>query len=335
MATPAVSVLVPARDAAATLPAAVASIRAQTFADFELVLVDDGSRDQTFALAEALAASDRRIRVLRGPGEGIVGALNRGLAACRADLVARFDADDLMPRRRLACQVEALRAQPGLAGVGALVRCFPRRTMKDGLRRYEAWQNSLVTADEVRRERFVEAPLVHPSVTVRRAALVALGGWRLVAWPEDWDLWLRALEAGLALAKVPQMLHLWRDGAGRLTRTDPRYAADGLGRARAHFLARGPLAGRPALVWGAGPVGKALVRALDRERVRVLAFVDVDPRKIGQRVHGRPVVDAGALPVEPGAVLLAAVGAVGARSAIRAEALARGYVEGLDFFACA
>lgn len=335
MTTPLVSVLVPARDAAATLHSALASVRAQTLAEHEVVLVDDGSRDGTAELVTKLARADDRIRLERVPGLGIVGALNHGLARCRAPLVARFDADDLMHRDRLQLQVAALVADPTLDGVGSLVRCFPRPTLRDGMRRYERWLNEVVTVDEIHRERFVEAPLVHPSVTLRRSALEAVGGWQDTPWPEDWDLWLRLAGAGFRLGKIPKTLHFWRDGATRLTRTDARYGLAKMALLRAHHLARGPLAGRPAVVWGAGPTGKELVRALDAEGVRVVAYVDVDPRKIGQRVHGRPVLAESALPVEPGAVLLAAVGAAGGRADIRAAALARGYVEGVDFFACA
>lgn len=332
---PSVSVLLPARDAQATIQAALASVRAQTFTDFEVVVVDDGSRDRTSAIVREAASVDDRIRLIEGEGRGIVHALNHGLAACRAPLVARFDADDLMHRDRLARQVPILAERTELAGVGSKVRCFPRRTLRDGMLRYEAWQNAVLTAEAVRRERFIEAPLVHPSMTLRRAALERVDGWRDSPWAEDLDLWLRMLESGMELAKVPEVLLLWRDGSTRLTRTDPRYAPETFFRAKAHFLTRGPLRSRPAVIWGAGPIGKTLMKALDAEGARVVALVDIDPRKVGQRVHGRPVIAPEKLPFEPGAVLLGAVGAVGAREEIRAAAGQRGYVEGEDFFACA
>ncbi len=330
-----VSVLIPARDAAPTIGAALRSVRAQTLPRWEAVVVDDGSSDGTAEVVRSMAAVDPRIRLLPRPGRGIVAALNDGLDACRAPLVARFDADDLMHKHRLERQVALLRSRPDVSGVSSWVRCFPRRTMRAGMSLYEQWQNSLLEPDAITHERFVESPLVHPSVTVRRDVLTDAGGWHDTAWPEDWDLWLRLIETGHRFAKVPRVLHFWREGASRLTRNEGRYAAERLTEIRAHYLARGPLRGRRAVIWGAGPVGKTLSRALDAEGAQVEAFIDVDPRKIGQRVHGKPVLDYSAIRQIRPAMLLAAVGSAKARQQIREAAVSAGFVEGSDFLACA
>src|SRR5512133_2042123 len=123
---PRVSVLMPARNAARTVRAAAASILRQTERDLALVCVDDGSDDGTAEALERLAGRDRRVRVVRGPGEGIARALNRGLAACEAEVIARMDADDVAHPRRLALQLEALRADPRLVAVGGRVRLLAR-----------------------------------------------------------------------------------------------------------------------------------------------------------------------------------------------------------------
>jgi glycosyltransferase involved in cell wall biosynthesis len=98
---PLVSVLMPVRNEERFLPAALASLRAQTFRDWELVAVDDHSTDRTAAILERAAGEDRRIRMLRPPERGLVPALNAGLAACKAPLVARMDGDDICHPRRL------------------------------------------------------------------------------------------------------------------------------------------------------------------------------------------------------------------------------------------
>ncbi|WP_242341326.1 glycosyltransferase family 2 protein [Anaeromyxobacter sp. SG66] len=331
---PRLAVLMPARDAADTVRAAAVSILRQSERDLSLVCVDDGSRDGTAEILERLAARDRRVVVLRGPGEGIAGALNRGLAACDAELVARMDADDVAHPERLALQRAALEADRSLAAAGSRVRLFPRRILRPGMLRYAAWLNGLTTPDELHRDLFVEAPLVHPATTIRRAALAAAGGWRDGDFPEDYDLWLRLHAAGGRLANVPRTLLAWREAPARATRTDPRYALARHVALKCHHLARGPLAGRREVaVWGAGETGKTFADALLREGVRVALFVEVDRNKIGREIRGAPVVGYGDVARARGLPLLVAVGAPGARALIRAE-LARAGFEELSDYRC-
>src|SRR5262249_39092702 len=153
---------------------------------FECVLVDDGSRDGTRAVALRFAASDPRIRVLTTPHRGLVATLGTGLAQCRAPLVARMDADDLMHRDRLAAQLAALDADPRLVAVGCHVRLFPRAALSPGLRAYERWLNGIDSAERVRAEAFVECPVAHPGLVVRTEILRGLG-YRDAGWPEDYD----------------------------------------------------------------------------------------------------------------------------------------------------
>jgi hypothetical protein len=131
------------------------------------------------------------------------------------------------------------------------------------MRAYVAWQNTLLDHAAIVREIFVESPLVHPSVVMRTKALRALGGYRELDGPEDYDLWLRAHARGLRFAKLEDVLLRWRDSSSRLTRADPRYAPERFMELKLAALAEGPLrGGREVVVWGAGPIGKAWARRL-------------------------------------------------------------------------
>ncbi len=331
---PRVSVLMPVRDAARTVRAAAASILRQTWRDLALVCVDDGSTDATAEVLARLAERDRRVEIVRGPGEGIARALGRGLARCDGELVARMDADDVAHPARITRQVEALAADPSLAAIGSAVSLFPRREVRDGMRRYAAWLNALTTPDRVRRDLYVEAPLVHPAAAIRRRALDAAGGWRDGPFPEDYDLWLRLAAAGGALSNLPETLLAWRESPGRLTRTDPRYALARHVALKCGSLARGPLAGRREVaLWGAGETGRAFADALAREGIAVARFVEVDRRKIGRTVRGAPVISWEQVGRIRGLPLLVAVGAPGARDLIRAELDRAGFRE-VDDYRC-
>ncbi len=338
MTAPSVSVLLPVRDAAPHLAACLRSLARQTLTDHEVVAVNDGSRDGSAVLLEDWAARDPRLRVLHLKPSGLVATLNAGLEACRAPLVARMDADDVSHPRRLELQEALLAADPGVGVASCLVRQFPWREVGEGGRIYERWLDSLVTHDEMARERFVEAPLAHPSATVRRRVLVDAGGYRDLGWPEDYDLWLRLFERGARFAKVDRVLYFWREHQDRLTRSDPRYATDAFLRCKAHFLGRGPLAGASrVVVWGAGRTGRRLSRYLVEEGVQIAAFVDIDPAKVGRSVRGRQIVAPAQLSplLGPGTVVLAAVASRGARDLIRARLHALGLTEGESYWCAA
>jgi hypothetical protein len=246
-----------------------------------------------------------------------------------------MDADDVASPERLARQADRLERDPSTDVLGCRVELLGG-SGKAGMREYVEWSNRLLDHDAIVRDLFVESPLVHPSVAMRAGALRRLGGYRDFDGPEDYELWLRSWEAGLRFAKLEETLLAWRDQPRRLTRTDPRYAPERFRAVKLEALLRGPLPpGRPVIVWGAGPIGKAWSRALGRAGHAVAGFVEVDPRKIGQTIHGAPV-----LPVERardlgGALHLAAVGQPGARARIREEAARLGIVDGRDLVAVA
>jgi glycosyltransferase involved in cell wall biosynthesis len=333
-AVPRVCVLLPVRNALGTLDACLDSLAAQTLADHEVIAIDDGSSDGSGERLTARARTDLRLRVVRSPPLGVTAALNRALAGARAPLVARMDADDVAHPDRLRLQAERLERDASVDVLGCRVALGA--ASGGGMRSYVAWLNSLLDHASMFRDRFVESPVVHPSVAMRRDALLRLGGWRCFPGPEDYDLWLRAFEAGLRFAKLDETLLFWRDSPERLTRRDPRYAPGAFLALKLETLARGPLGrGRPVVVWGSGPVGKGWARALVAAGHEVSAFAEVNPRKLGGRIHGAPVVPAEAAASRYGALHLAAVGQKGARERIRAEARRHGLVDGIHLIAVA
>lgn len=332
---PRVSILLPARNAAAHLAAAAASLERQTWSDYEVIAVNDGSSDATGALLDAWAARDERVRVLHRTPRGIVASLIEAAAAANGELLARMDADDVARPTRLAEQVALLAADASLGACGTRVRYVPREAVRAGARRYERWLNSLTEPSQLERDLFVECPIAHPALMMRRSMYQRIGGYRDKGWPEDYDLVLRIRAAGGHLANVPSVLLEWREGDHRLSRTDERYSQAAFQRCKAHYLAGMRLHGRQVVVWGAGPVGKGFARALAAEGVRIAAFVDLDPRKIGQVVHGAPVIEPARLDEFRGCYAVAAVSGETARSEIRASLSAAGWTEIEEFCAVA
>ncbi len=297
----------------------------------EIICVDDGSRDGSGALAAEYARHDSRIRVFHTPPRGIVAALNQGITLSRAEFVARMDADDITHRDRFALQVKALEREREVAVVASRVRSFPRSATRRGMREYLAWSNQVLEPESVAREILIECPVVHPSVMVRKRALVEVGGYRQGEFPEDYDLWLRMHRRGYRFRKLPQVLHAWREREERLTRTHPMYARRRFIDLKAEHVAKTLETGRSVVIVGAGVVGKPLARALLRHGVQLSAFLDLNPRKIGKKIHGIPVLHAAEALRFRGALYLAAVSARLQRDVVRGELKRLGLVEGEDF----
>jgi cellulose synthase/poly-beta-1,6-N-acetylglucosamine synthase-like glycosyltransferase len=169
----------------------------------------------------------------------------------------------------------------------------------------------------------------------RRQLVDEHGGYREHAWPEDYELWLRWLDAGMRFAKVPEPLVVWHDPPQRLSRTHPRYATEAFYACKCHYLARwlerhlAP--GRPLYLRGAGKTTRRRFAALAAHGVRLSGYVDVDVGKIGHRIAGLPVLTPDSVPPAPECFVLGAVGTRGAREYIRCQLRSQGRAEGRDF----
>ncbi len=338
-----VSVVLPVRDAVTTVARAIESIRGQTFVDWELIVVDDGSQDGTDAVLAGLARTDARIRVIEQGRLGVAAAFNAGLAVARGEYVARMDADDESHPERLAAQVAFLdapeNADVGVAG--SLVEFGGDRATRGGYALHVDWLNTIVTPEQIALHRFEESPLANPSVMFRRELVARHEACRDGDFPEDYELWLRWLDAGVRMAKVPRVLLRWNDPPTRLTRTDARYAPEAFFRVKAEWIARWLVrefkAARPVWIWGAGRHTRKRAEHLTAHGVSIGGYIDVDAKKTGRGIGGTglPVIAPAALPAPGGIFVLSYVTTRGAREYNRAALMACGYVEGRDFLMCA
>ncbi|THD42141.1 MAG: glycosyltransferase [Bradyrhizobium sp.] len=208
-----VSVVLPVRDGGAYLALAVASMLSQTWRDFELILVNDGSQDGAVEILSANLLGETRLRVLRNPGRGLVAALNFGLAQAQGEYVARMDADDIALPDRLASQVECLDRRKDIAVVGAQVAFIDASGALTGGRTHFPTDPDRIAAALTTRG----CVLKHPSVLARWQALLDVGGYRAaVAGAEDYDLWLRLAER-TRLANLPDILLHYREHPGQIS----------------------------------------------------------------------------------------------------------------------
>jgi len=323
-----VSVVMPVRNGGQYLAGAVASILGQTHENLELLLVDDHSTDRAIA---SLDKGDPRLKIIASHGRGIVDACNTGIQQSGGEFVARMDADDISLPERLRIQLEYLDANPAVAICGARVEIFSATGIHGGLERYRDWLNSVRGPEQVQQQIFIESPLPHPTLMLRRAAVQKLGGYRKNGWPEDYDLLLRADAAQMRMGKPEPVLLRWREHESRLTHTDERYERRRFMQAKAHFLVRHRLAGRPVIIWGAGPTGRDMFDLVREEGGVVEGFIEVHPRRIGGQKRGLPVWPIDKVGNLGSSMLLVAVGAAGARDEIESFLRENGKSAGADY----
>ena len=332
MSAPTISVVLPVRNAATTVERAARSILASTLRELELIIIDDGSTDDTSKVIRQI--NDLRLRLIRQEHSGVCAAANRGTAEAHAPVIARMDADDFSHPERLEKQLDLLR-QSNVDMVGCRVQIVDALGQAvPSLQRYEQWSNALTEPARIAAMRFVELPIVNPTLMAKREVFEL--GYREGAWPEDYDLCLRALGRGNTATKVPEVLFDWIDSGQRLTRKDPRYSPEAFDHCRRTHLIDGPLRGvREVDLWGAGQTGKPWLRWLQGEGFRVRHVVEVSPKKIGTQIHGVPVIADTEFPPPDGTPLIIAVGAAGARELIEAELTKQNYTPGRDaWFVC-
>ncbi len=204
--TPCISVVVAVYNGVKYVSEALESILAQTFGDFEFIIVDDGSTDGTLPILQRFASKDPRVIVISRPNTGIVGALNDGIAKARGEFLARMDADDVCFPQRFERQVVYLREHPECVGVGTFVQTIdPYGSVLDRLvheTEHEPIDRELMTGRGF--------AIVQPTIMMRADAVRRVGGYRK-QWQhsEDLDLFLRLAEVG-KLHNIPEYLLQYR-----------------------------------------------------------------------------------------------------------------------------
>lgn len=219
---------------------AIESVLAQTFRDFEFLILDDGSSDASRAIGEAYAARDSRIRLIARENRGLVASLNQLLTEARAPLVARMDADDICRPERFERQIAFLAGHPDHGVVGS-------RTIdidENDTRFHQDLAEHPLTYEEFLAHITSDGPLLaHPTVMYRRQVVLEAGGYHAAfRHCEDYDLWLR-LAHRTRIANLPERLLLYRHYAAQVSN---RHAVEqNIGVAVSRIAYRERMAGRP------------------------------------------------------------------------------------------
>jgi glycosyltransferase involved in cell wall biosynthesis len=327
-----VSVILPFRNSSDTLGRAIQSILDQSFQHFELILINDGSNDDPSDILSTF--NDSRIKTINLPTSGIVFSLNHGISISRGKYIARMDADDYAYPERLRLQYEHLEQNDHVGVVSGLVNYVGDRKKNLGYALYVDWTNTLLTHEKMYLNRFVESPMAHPSVMIRRNLFYENGSYKVGGFPEDYELWLRLMENGIQFSKLNEIIIDWYDHEDRLSRNHPSYDPDAFFKIKTQYFFKwyqkffeyNPL---PILIWGTGKSVIEKSKYLYDYNLEIAGYVEVIQKK-EQKINGNPVYYFKQIPDD--VFILSYVSDRTGRTKIHDFLINSNYVEGKDFY---
>lgn len=315
---PHISIILPIFNGEQTLEKAIYSLGSLKAIGAELIAVDDGSTDGTFNALQHIKRhlKNEPIRIFSIEHSGVAEASNFATQHAQGDWIARIDADDWSSPHRIKQQL-ILAQQESLD----IVSCLVKIVSPDGhpvlsLQDYETWLNSCITPEDILASRFIELPIPNPTILAKKEVFEL--GYRNGNFPEDYDLWLRAMAAGFRPGKVNRTLYWWTDHPNRVTRKQSIYTKAAFLNAKKLHLLNGPLSGVSECdFWGAGLEGKPWIRWFLDQGIHIRNIIDVNPKKIGQVIHGSPVILPERINTTPQLPLFIGVGVPEGRKQIR------------------
>lgn len=330
--SPAVSVLLPVFNAFHTIAKAVQSILDQSFQDFELIIIDDGSTDDTRKVLEQFV--DNRIKKYFLSHRGIAKTLNFGLKTSRGTFIARMDADDYSYPDRLNNQAAHLKVNPDVGLVSCLVEYYGDRQENTGYALYVDWLNEIRNSEDIYLRRFQESPIAHPSVMFRRELIGRYGGYSEEKLPEDYELWLRWMALNVKMAKLDEVLYRWTDSSSRLSRTHHNYDISNFYSLKAKYLSRFlkkefKKSTTPEIwVWGTGKSAQKRAYYLTDYALNVSKYIEVKPPPY----QNNDLIYYKNLPSPGNRIILSYVSDRVGKQQIQQYLGEVGYVEGTDYF---
>ena len=287
MQNPLVSILVPFRDTEAFIGACLQSILTQTYAHWELIIIDDHSTDTSYNLVKTYAAHDSRIKLFKNTGRGIIDALQLAFKKSSGTLITRMDSDDVMRKNKLEVMVKHLQTHGTRHVALGLVNYFSDDGIKAGYKSYEVWLNTLTRNGSNYAEIYKECVIPSPCWMIHREDLVACDAFNPNTYPEDYDLAFRFYKHDYTCIPCDTFLHDWRDYSHRTSRTDEHYAENHFIPLKLnYFLELDYCPEHTLVVWGAGNKGKFIAKSLIEKNIDFEWICD-NPKKIGKDIYGK------------------------------------------------
>lgn len=285
MHKPLISILTPFKNTSQYLTECLDSIINQSYPNWELLIIDDHSTDDSYDVVFAFAEMDKRIKLIKNSGQGIIEALRLAYSESNGTYITRMDSDDIMHPEKLSIMCNDLQTHGNQHIALGLVKYFSEAGIGDGYAKYESWLNALTKKGNNYSEIYKECVIPSPCWMIHRDDLELCGAFTPSRYPEDYDLAFRFYKHKMRCIPTNSLLHYWRDYSTRASRTDDHYAENHFLELKVdYFLKLNYNVSRPLTIWGAGQKGKKVAKLLKDKQIPFIWICD-NQKKIGKHIY--------------------------------------------------
>ena len=245
-----ISIITPVKNVDRWIDDCYRSIQQQSYSNWEWIVVNDHSSDNTATIINQFASSDHRVRPIENDDKGIISALQKALVNAKGEYITRMDADDLMPPKRLEQMFGAIQDAPANTLITGLVKYFDQEIVSEGYQVYEEWLNEINLRGNQWSQVYRECVIASPNWLMRKMELDSIGGFSGLSYPEDYDLVFQLYKHNFQIEVIPEITLYWREHPDRTSRNSPNYQQEAFFELKVRRFIAIDYHGGPLIVWG-------------------------------------------------------------------------------------
>jgi len=282
-----VSILMPVKNEESFLDECIQSIISQTFTNWELIAINDNSKDKSYEILNHYSDKDNRIKIFNNAEYGIISALQMAYSKSKGEYITRMDADDIMEKNKLQVLYNSLFNTEHCVAVGKVSYFSTDKNLNDGYKKYEKWLNQLTINSNNFTEIYKECVIPSPCWMMKKNDFDKIGSFNSDIYPEDYDLAFRMYINNIKVIGINKKIHYWRDHPNRASRNDINYSNNTFPEIKLkYFLLKDYDVTNVLIVWGAGKKGKSIAKQLINKSIN-FEWVTENPKKIGKNIYNK------------------------------------------------
>ena len=284
-----VSIIIPFKNPMPYFEDCLKSVINQTYIKLQIILINDGSTDQSLELAKKMSDKDSRIQIFKNNGNGIIDALNTGAEISSGKFITRMDADDIMKPEKIKILRDLLIKSGYKFLSTACVSYFSsNKKLGSGYLKYAKWLNQLTIKSENFKDIYKECTIPSSCWMMHMNDFNYINGFKNLNYPEDYDFAFRTYYNNIQLISSDKKIHMWRDHPKRTSRNSPLYEFVNFIPLKINYLVKYELKKEQLILWGAGRKGKEIAKYLQEKSIS-FAWVSNNSKKIGHLIYNKEI----------------------------------------------